>query len=255
MALNNEIEMRRLVIKSFHISNVEFSQKTDIVEDNLYINKEIINSILEEEPLIDKIDINIIKPNDHDRWTNSIMDIIPISTKVLGRLGEGITHTITGVYVMLTGVDTEGVQVAEFGSSEGNLKEQLFLNRAGTPSDTDIIISFDVVLKAGEGHSRPGPTAAHRACDKFVQQIREKLKKLNGNKCTERHEFYDKIKPGKKKVVIIKQVAGQGAMYDTQLFSKEPSAFMGGRSIIDMGNVPVIVSPNEYRDGAIRAMH
>ena len=36
------------------------------------------------------------------------MDIIPISTKVLGKLGEGITHTITGVYVMLTGVDVNG---------------------------------------------------------------------------------------------------------------------------------------------------
>ena len=81
------------------------------------------------------------------------------------------------------------------------------------------------------------------------------LRKLNGNNCTERHEYYDKIRPGKKKVVIIKQVAGQGAMYDTQLFSKEPSGFAAGRSIIDMGNVPVIVSPNEYRDGALRAMH
>ena len=66
----------------------------------------------------------------------------------------------------------------------------------------------------------------------------------------------DKTKPkkGKKKVVIIKQVAGQGAMYDTQLFSHEPSAMEGGRSIIDMGNVPMIVSPNEYRDGALRCM-
>ncbi len=255
MAINNEIEMRRLVIKSYHISEVKFSEKTDIIEESLYLQNNVINDILEEEHLIDKININIIKPNDHDRWTNTIMDIIPISTKVLGILGEGITHTLTGVYVMLTGIDAEGIQVAEFGSSEGNLQEQLVLNRAGTPSDTDIIISFDVVLKAGEGHSRPGPTAAHRACDKFVQQIRNVVKRLNGNTCNERHEFYDKIRPGKKKVVIIKQVAGQGAMYDTQLFSKEPSAFAGGRSIIDMANVPVIVSPNEYRDGAMRAMH
>ena len=255
MAINNEIELRRLVIKSYHVSDVEFSEKTDIFEKSLYLKSNVIDELISEEPLIDKIDINIIKPNDHDRWTNTIMDIIPISTKVLGTLGEGITHTLTGVYVMLTGVDSEGIQVAEFGSSEGNLKEQLVLNRAGTPSDTDIIISFDVVLKDGAGHSRPGPTAAHRACDKFVQQIRDVLKKLNGNACDERHEFYDKVKLGKKRVVIIKQVAGQGAMYDTQLFSREPSAFPGGRSIIDMGNVPMIVSPNEYRDGAIRAMH
>ena len=75
------------------------------------------------------------------------MDIIPISTKVLGVLGEGITHTITGVYVMLTGVDVNGKQCHEFGSSEGNLKDQLVLNRAGTPGMMMMIISFDVHLQ------------------------------------------------------------------------------------------------------------
>ena len=28
----------------------------------------------------------------------------------------------------------------------------------------------------------------------------------------------------------------------------------GGRSIIDMGNMPILVTPNEYRDGIIRSM-
>ncbi len=59
--------------------------------------------------------------------------------------------------------------------SEGNLKEKLFLNRAGTPSEEDYIISFDVTLKAGMGQERPGPMAAHRACDKFLQLFREQL--------------------------------------------------------------------------------
>src|SRR5699024_1981579 len=138
---NQEIELRRLVIKSFHMKKVSLSSETSIDGERLSIEKDIIDRILQKEPLIEKIEINIINPGDHDRWTNSIMDIIPISTKVLGELGSGITHTITGAYVMLTGVDSKGVQVAEFGSSEGILKDQLVLNRAGTPSDTDIIIS------------------------------------------------------------------------------------------------------------------
>ncbi|MFB0919205.1 MAG: proline reductase cluster protein PrdD, partial [Clostridiaceae bacterium] len=54
-------------------------------------------------------------------------------------------------------------------------------------------------------------------------------------------------------VVIVKQVAGQGAMYDTMLFSNEPSG-TDGVSIIDMKCMPAVLSPNEYRDGAIRAM-
>ena len=184
----------------------------------------------------------------------TIMDIIPISTKVLGKIGEGITLSVTGVYVILTGVDGNGKQSHEGGSSEGNLKDQLYLNRAGTPGDNDYIISFDVTLAAGMGQERPGPTAAHRACDKFIQSYRDKLKKFKGEKCTERHEYHDIVRPGKKRVLIVKQVAGQGAMYDTHLFAKEPSGVEGGRSIIDMGNMPVLVTPNEYRDGIIRSM-
>ena len=87
-----------------------------------------------------------------------------------------------------------------------------------------------------------------------MQIIREELKKLSGQDATETHEFFDKVRPGKPKVVIIKQIAGQGAMYDNQLFSNEPSGIEGGRSIIDMANIPMIISPNEYRDGALRSM-
>jgi len=43
-------------------------------------------------------------------------------------------------------------------------------------------------------------------------------------------------------------------MYDTHLFPKEPSGVEGGKSIIDMGNMPIILTPNEYRDGIIRSM-
>ena len=253
--MSNEIELRRLVIKSYHINEVEFGEENSVsIDRKITINKDILKELVKSEPLIETIDIQIIKPQDHDRFTNTMMDIIPISTKVLGKIGDGITHTLTGAYVILTGVDVDGVQTAEFGSSEGNLAEQLKFNKPGTPRDSDFIISFDVTLASGQGQVRPGPTAAHRACDKFCDIFRANLKKFNGNKCTERHEFYDKIRPGKKRVVIIKQVAGQGAMYDTQLFSNEPSAMEGGKSIIDMGNVPIIVSPNEYRDGAIRCM-
>ena len=250
-----EINLRRLVIKSYHVNQVDFGDENNVFLDGkMTVCKNMLKQLIEEEPLIENIDIQIITPGDHDRFTNTIMDIIPISTKVLGKIGDGITHTLTGVYVMLTGVDSNGVQTAEFGSSEGNLKEQLFLNRPGTPGKDDIIISFDVTLAEGQGQVRPGPTAAHRACDKFCNEFRAKLKKLNGHKCTERHEFYDKVRPGKKKVVIIKQVAGQGAMYDTQLFSHDQSSMEGGRIIIDKGNVPMIVKQNEYRDGALRCM-
>ena len=96
--------------------------------------------------------------------------------------------------------------------------------------------------------------AAFKACDEFIQNIRFVLKELDGRDATQVREYFDKIRPNAKKVVIVKQIAGQGAMYDNQLFSQEPSGLSGGISIIDMANVPMIISPNEYRDGALRAM-
>lgn len=252
---NAEKDLRRLVIKTFHIKQASESDENSLTAGGVMkIDKSCIPDILHGEPLIESIDIHIIPPTGRDRWTNTIMDIIPISTKVLGKLGEGITHTLTGVYVILTGVDTEGKQTHEFGSSEGILKEKFYADRAGTPSADDYIISFDVILKVGMGQERPGPMAAHRACDKFIQIFRDELKKMKGELCTERHEYHDVARYGKKKVMIIKQVAGQGAMYDTWLFPREPSGVGGGHSIIDMGNMPVILTPNEYRDGIIRSM-
>lgn len=247
--------MRRLVIKCFHIDKVEFSKKTYIHDKTLYINSKILDNKNINYDLIKSIKIDIINPDNHDLFVNSILDFSPIATKVLGRLGEGITHVLTGVMTMLTSVDENGIQVAEFGSSEGILKDQVFFGRAGTPDKTDILVHIDVTLKAGKGANRSGPMAAHEASDMIIQEIRDFLKKVNGRLCDEKHEYFDTIDSSKKKIVIVKQVAGQGTMYDTGLFSREPGGFTGCRSIIDMGNMPVVLSPNEYRDGALRAMN
>ena len=252
--MNKEKILRRLVIKAFHIDKVEVGDKNSIGKRMLTIDKEMSKSLVKNEELIEDININIIKPGQHDIYVNTIMDIIPISTKVLGELGQGITHTLTGVYVMVTGADSKGKQMHEFGSSEGILKEQLVLGKAGTPSKDDYIIHFDVTLKSDIPYERKLPLSAFRACDQFIQGIRLSLKELDGRDSTESHEYLDKIRPNSKKVVIVKQIAGQGAMYDNQLFSDEPSGVSGGKSIIDIGNVPMIISPNEYRDGALRAM-
>ena len=102
-------ELRRLAIKSYHITNVEKSVENKIqVDGNMYINEEVLQTILPKYPKLETLNIEVIRPGDRERYTNTIMDIIPISTKVLGKIGEGITHTLTGVYVLLTGVDVNG---------------------------------------------------------------------------------------------------------------------------------------------------
>lgn len=253
--MDEELKLRRLVIKAYHMNKVDWGGANRITADGaMTVSRELPGGLLDRYPQLHGVDVQLIRPGELDRWTNTIMDIIPISAKVLGVLGEGITHTVTGVYVMLTGVDVNGEQAHEFGSSEGNLRDTMFLNRAGTPGENDYILSFDVTLQAGMGQERSGVTAAHAACDEFIQAFRDQLRGFPGDACTERHTYYDTIRPGRKRVVILKQTAGQGAMYDTHLFPKEPSGALGSHSIIDMGNMPVLVTPNEYRDGIIRSM-
>lgn len=245
----------RLTIKIFHIHEVRYGKENKVTPDGIMtINKEESIRIISEEPLIKKIDIRIIQPDEHNQYTNTIMDVIPLSTKALGKVGEGITHTLSGMYILLTGIDEDGRQVCNFGASNGILQDKIAWGQAGTPLESDILISFDVVLKAGAWTERAGVDSAHQACDKFCQIFREQMKKFNGQKCIEKHVFQETFEPERKDVVIVKEVSGQGAVYDTRLFAQEPSGFIGGRSIIDMGCMPVILTPNEYRDGIMRAM-
>jgi hypothetical protein len=94
-----------------------------------------------------------------------------------------------------------------------------------------------------------------KAIEAHQKGIREHLKEINGRQADEKHQFIDgSNKKNHKKVVIVKQVAGQGAMYDNLILPNEPSGFAGGKSIIDLQNMPIVLSPNEYRDGALRAL-
>lgn len=248
-------KLRTLIIKSFHIEDVMFGNAISINDHKLTLNSTIKDQLIASEEKIQDIKIDILNPSKLNKEVNTIMDVIPISTKVLGEIGEGITHTLTGVYIVLTGVDASGKQLGEFGSSEGILKDQLMLDRSGTPSKNDFIIHFDVTLNKMDSFSREWVNCVFKTCDDFTQDIRTVLKSINGRLADEKHQFVDGInKKSHKKVVIVKQVAGQGAMYDNLIFPDEPSGFAGGKSIIDLQNMPFILSPNEYRDGALRAL-
>lgn len=245
----------RLTVKAYPVTEVCYGEENRVtVDGRMTVCKNIAEKILAQEPLIKEIDIRIIMPDEHRQHTNTVMDVIPLATKVLGRVGEGITHTLTGVYVLLTGVDESGRQVCNFGASDGILEEKIAWGRAGTPLQSDMLISFDVVLKEGSWADRPGPEAAHRACDTYCQIFREQIKKFNGYKFAEKHVFQETYEPGKKDVYIVKEVSGQGAVYDTRIFGHEPCGFEGGKSVIDMGCMPALVTPNEFRDGIMRAM-
>ncbi|MDR2834026.1 MAG: proline reductase cluster protein PrdD [Streptococcaceae bacterium] len=240
-----------LKIKVFHINQVEVGEKFHIVMDKLQI-RDTMNNV---SPDIQKFTMNVLPPGHLDVETNTIMDVIPISTKVLGSWGNGITHTLTGVSVILTGRIDEGEQMHEFGSSEGILSEHLVLDQPGTPQSGDFIIHLDILAKKSTNFDRKICLTMFEEADRYIQEIREQVKLLESKHANEVHEYIDIPNPGKPKVALVKQVAGQGAMYDMMLFPDEPSGFKGGTSIIDMQNMPIYLTANEYRDGIIRSMN
>lgn len=252
--------LRDLSIRVFYIKNVAFGDITKIENGVLTIRD--VNNILfidkdkNFSKFIKSFTLKIIPPNKRDTEINTIMDFIPISVKSLGSIGEGITYTLHGAKFMLTGRDVHGGQAAEFGSSDGILSEQVKFNKPGTPSDGEYIIHLDLLFNNRAISSREIVNSGHLFAESIIKEVRYVMKNLNGSDSDERHDYPAKRhKPKAKRVVIIKEVAGQGAMYDTRLLSNEPSGFEGGHSIIDMNCMPVILTVNEYRDGAIRALY
>ena len=116
----------RLTVRAYHISSLEYGEENRVTLDgHMTVCPSVAEKIREKEPLIKDISIRIIRPDEHDQHTNTVMDVIPLSAKVLGKVGEGITHTLTGVYVILTGVDEAGRQVCNFGASDGILRDKI----------------------------------------------------------------------------------------------------------------------------------
>lgn len=99
-----------------------------------------------------------------------------LQKKAEDEIGSGTTRVLDGVIMMVTGTDANGVQIGEFGSSEGILEENIMWNRPGAPDKGEIFIKTEVVIAAGTNMERPGPLAAHTATDVITQEIREALK-------------------------------------------------------------------------------
>lgn len=111
-----------LKMKVFHMEKVSIGNQFKLDHNQLQIKTEF-DCLCED---VKSLTIRLLEPDQLDLKTNTIMDILPISAKVLGVLGTGITHTLTGVSVIMTGTIDEGEQLHEFGSSDGVLRDHLF---------------------------------------------------------------------------------------------------------------------------------
>ena len=244
-----------LTRRHIKITEVKRGPETKIEGTTLYIREGIEAEVIANQELVKDFHLEIITPDQYHTYSETIMDVQPIATKEGDAiLGEGATRVLDGVVMMLTGTDEGGVQIGEFGSSEGYLDENIMWGRPGCPDKGEIFIKGNIVVQEKTNMERRGPMAAHTAFDIITQEIREVMKELDDSFIVEDEELKSIRRPGKKKVVIVKEIMGQGAMQDNFILPVEPVGILGARANVDLGNVPVCVSPLEVLDGCIHAL-
>ncbi|MBP1040514.1 D-proline reductase (dithiol) proprotein PrdA [Vagococcus sp. BWB3-3] len=249
-------EVRSFVRKHFKVDKVEFGEATQLEGTTLTIRNaaEICNESVELQELVEDMKVEIITPDKYEVYSETIMDVQPIATKEEGDIGHGITRILDGVVIVLTGTDANGVQIGEFGSSEGELDRNIMWGRPGAPDKGDIFIKVEVTVKAGTNMERSGPLAAHKSADHITEEIRKAMKEADEALVVESEEIVQYRRPGKKRVLIVKEIMGQGAMHDNLIMPVEPVGVLGAKPNVDLGNLPVILAPTEVLDGGIHAL-
>ena len=202
-AVGEEKVVRTLTRKHYNITEVKRGDKTKIEGTTLYIRKGIEKEAVESQELVHALKLDIITKDKYHTYSETIMDTQPIATKEGdSELGSGVTRVLDNVVMLLTGTTDEGVQIGEFGSSEGYLDENVMWGRPSCPDYGDILIRGEVKIENLKNMERPGPLAAHKAFDVITQEIRLALKELDEKYCVSTEEFKQVRRPGKKKVAL-----------------------------------------------------
>lgn len=249
--------IRELVTKHYKIDKVVFGEKTEINGTTLVIRnpEALCKEAAALEELVEDVKLEIITPDMYDTYSETIMDVQPIVCKEEGELGHGISRELKGVVMVLTGTDANGVQIGEFGSSEGELERNIMWGRPGAPDKGEIFIKGQVTIVAGANMERPGPLAAHKAFDYITEEIRKALKAVKDDSLVVGDIHIQQFRrPGNKKVLVVKEIMGQGAMHDNLILPVEPVGTLGAKPNVDLGNLPVILAPTELLDGGVHAL-
>lgn len=256
-AVGEEKVVRELTRKHFKITEVKRGPETKIEGTTLYIREGIEEEAAATQKLVQKVEIDVITPDNYHVFSNTIMDVQPIACKedVDMDLGTGVTKVLDGVVMVVSGTTEEGVQIGEFGSSEGYIDENMMWGRPGAVDKGEIMIKTNVTIDNKKNMERPGPIAAHSATDHITDEIRKAMRKdLEDSQIVDTQELKQVRRPGKPKVVIVKEIMGQGAMHDNFLFPMEPVGVLGAKPNVDMDNIPIAANPLEVLDGCIHAL-
>lgn len=246
--------LRTLKRNYLQIKEVKRGPETRIDGTTLFIREGIEQDAAASQKLVTDVKVEIITTADYSKYSETIMDVQPIAVKEEGELGSGVTRVIEGAIMVLTGTDENGVQIGEFGSSEGPMDRNIMWGRPGSPDKGDVFIKTQVTIKAGTNMERPGPLAAHKASDFITEEIRNAMKAAEASLIVRSEDFQQVKRAGAKKILIVKEIMGQGAMHDNLILPVEPVGTLGAKPNVDLGNLPVMLSPLEVLDGGIHAL-
>ena len=250
----SEQVLRSLKRSYIRIEEIRRGPETKIQGTTLFIREGIEHDAVASQELVTDLKLEIITPADYSKYSETIMDVQPVAVKVEGELGVGVTRVIDGAVLVVTGTDENGVQIGEFGSSEGPMDRNIMWGRPGSPDHGDLFIKTQVTIKAGTNMERPGPLAAHKASDFITEEIRSALKEAQDCVTVREEDFSQIRRRGRKKLLIVKEIMGQGAMHDNLILPLEPVGTFGAKANVDLGNLPVMLSPLEVLDGGIHAL-
>ncbi|MDO4582226.1 MAG: glycine/sarcosine/betaine reductase component B subunit [Bacillota bacterium] len=250
--------MNSLGKRYYPIERIQFAEHTAIEGSTLFIAGGLCDEAfaLANQDIVRQMRLDIID-RDHDGYSDTILDVLPLAVKEGDApLGAGVTRVLDGVVLMLAGKDEDGEQISEAGSSEGPLRDTILYGRPGAPDGDELIIRVSFIIKSGERMKRPGPLACHQAAEHIAEALRAALTNVaeqdfpaDALRIYEHHR-----RPAKPKVLLVKEIMGQGAMHEKLLLPLQPCGIAGARSDIDMGNLPLLLSPLEALDGAVHAL-
>ncbi len=243
-----------LLRKHVKIEHVHLGPDTKIVGTTLSLRTGVCDDAVRENALVSTMSVDIITPNRYAEYSDTILDVQPIAVKHTGPIGAGVTRVLDGVVFVLTGTDEEGTPLGEFGSSSGPMNSTVMWGRPGSPDLGEILIKAKVTIPPQARMQRPGPLAVHTAADRLMQEIRGVLKRLDEHLITRTTKLVHQRRPGQNKVALVKEIMGQGAMHDHLLLPIEPVGVVGAHANVDLGNVPITMSPLQVLDGAIHAV-
>ena len=103
--------VRSLTRKHFKITEVKRGPETKLEGTVLTIREGIEKEAVDSQELVEKLEIDIITPDQYHSFSNTIMDVQPIATKEGDDLlGTGTTRVLDGVVMVVSGTDSKGVR-------------------------------------------------------------------------------------------------------------------------------------------------